>query len=769
MAYAVKYRLTFEDNNLLEWICNIYQEDYVGAVTDIKGTGTPLDIRHNGKDLFDPVRPSSATLNIISETDAQYSEFYVIEETEYYLEVMRDGTAFWYGVLMQEQFEEAYTDPPYTVRLQFADLGVLKFKKYINGANFFEGFEEIITILKDCLDKLPYQLPLTEIVNSLEDDTMDALTRSFINSIYLDRRVFVDYNKKEDDFDPWYCYKVIEEIMKSRGLNFFQHEARWYITKVKQLEIGTAQGINYTSALGTTIDSTPTIDVSDSVTEDFDTGITYLDQSVNMKISEIFDELLYVYSWKNPDASVGELVSDWEMEKSSGQGSAVLRMQWWALNNVTAGTDVDKVNPEYAPLIHGYTPDFDVNHYVLEFKKAFLQANRWVNTSLYISPIEGISNPWTFNNLYWTANDKALLSFKMRVITKDDSSGGAIGIQPYIVTWRMILKIIGTSNTYYLKYTQSGGGAYTWETTSEAFTFVMSRTVDEADLWYLPLGSTDQQVEWWYDMQAKIPPPPVEDEYDVQLRCRIPTTGAFTSGGATWDVEKIELWNLSIVFMPSAKLYSEEVREIINIGGERERIKKIEVKLGDGPHVALRTSFKVINGSSNYEATDEWFTRGSGITEKGAVHFLLNPYGTYLGQARQLLSGSFTTQQSDGLPFYRSLVFNDGKAYVQVACGYNVKAAVWNLELEEVLTRSWTPSEIVLDSGIINGLLGVGGGTIDNIGHINHVTGLSNIGTISSGTNHGNLFGLSPEGGTIELIDDEYFHNENHTNFPGGG
>lgn len=86
MAWAVKYRGEFYDLKGLYWRIDIEEDNYASSIGEMKMGGQPLTIEHmaGGDDLlFNPIKGSQATFNIISDTNFQWVGLYSAENLKY--------------------------------------------------------------------------------------------------------------------------------------------------------------------------------------------------------------------------------------------------------------------------------------------------------------------------------------------------------------------------------------------------------------------------------------------------------------------------------------------------------------------------------------------------------------------------------------------------------------------------------------------------------------------------------------------------------------
>ncbi len=133
MAYGVKYRLEFVDDNLKGKKIEILKDGYSGSVLALTGTNDPLSIEWSGNDdFYDPIVGSTCTINLFDTATSNYDNFYEFDEREYKIIVYYKDSGgsyqiYWQGWLLTDQFKEAVTTKPFGITLKGYDgLGSLK-------------------------------------------------------------------------------------------------------------------------------------------------------------------------------------------------------------------------------------------------------------------------------------------------------------------------------------------------------------------------------------------------------------------------------------------------------------------------------------------------------------------------------------------------------------------------------------------------------------------------------------------------------------------
>ena len=127
MAYGVKYRLEFVDDNLKGKKIEILKDSYSGSVLALTGTNDPLQIEWSGNDdFYDSIIGSTCTINLFDTATSNYDNFYEADEREYKIIIYyKDSSGsyqiYWQGWLLTDQFKEAVTTKPFGITLKGYD------------------------------------------------------------------------------------------------------------------------------------------------------------------------------------------------------------------------------------------------------------------------------------------------------------------------------------------------------------------------------------------------------------------------------------------------------------------------------------------------------------------------------------------------------------------------------------------------------------------------------------------------------------------------
>ena len=81
MAYGVKFRLEFSDDNLKGKKIEILKDGYSSTVYDLVGTQNPLQIVwEQDDDFYNPIIGSTCQINLFVTDDTNYDDFYTADE-----------------------------------------------------------------------------------------------------------------------------------------------------------------------------------------------------------------------------------------------------------------------------------------------------------------------------------------------------------------------------------------------------------------------------------------------------------------------------------------------------------------------------------------------------------------------------------------------------------------------------------------------------------------------------------------------------------------
>jgi hypothetical protein len=253
MAYGVKFRLEFSDDNLKGKKIEILKDGYTSTVYDLVGTQNPLQIVwEQDDDFYNPIIGSTCQINLFVTDDTNYDDFYTADEREYKIKISYKDSSdvyqtYWEGWLLIDQFQEAVTSKPYEITLTGYD-----------GLGSLGGFTMPISLTSTASQDLMYYIH--NILGNL-DLGFDIYVS---NDIQKDGALGSDYTiydqatvtpdaLLQDDVGLRTAKDVLEQILKFTNARIFQSYGKWYIINNSSYSEQSVKNSSATTADGGTI------------------------------------------------------------------------------------------------------------------------------------------------------------------------------------------------------------------------------------------------------------------------------------------------------------------------------------------------------------------------------------------------------------------------------------------------------------------------------------------------------------------------------------
>jgi len=438
MALGVKYRLDYSDEQLISWRADILQEGFVGSITEVKMGGKPVTIEMRDiDDPFTPVCHTEATLTLMSESLGQYDEFKTGDVYEYSLEVERDGTLFWQGILLTEPFTEAFESAPYEIELKFSDgISELSYERYDVAGTLQGEFTSVIGILVKCFNKLPISRGFREIINLFEDRMDDADAEGLLEQLIIYEPAFWEVDKSDDIIKGEPALEVIEGICYSLKCRIVVSQDIYYIIRIAETKtLGTVKYVDYNSS--GTVTGNGTIDLRKDTsgrTEVLPDLLAHL-SGASIDINKQYQEVEFTYSSKNITTLNNSLLVNPYFEGGyEEQNGAPVPLYWGRSDELN---DLLDITPTALHLTTGYSyPSANVpNDWLLVMEDDLLKKTRirgsYINANIdphtsggvdYLSKIgreeynlfaeSPANNTITYKNLYHSTDDNIEIRIK---------------------------------------------------------------------------------------------------------------------------------------------------------------------------------------------------------------------------------------------------------------------------------------------------------------------------------------------------------------------
>ena len=708
MAYAVKYRLKFKDNEDVQWQADIYQDGYVGTVTDVIGTGDPVHIKlAQFDDLFEPICSSNATINILSESAGQFSEFMDADIYEYYIRILRGGSVHWQGVYITEPFTESFEAPPYPIQLIFNDgLAELQYERYDDSGTLRAGFETAITILTKCFSFLPFTRNTMELVNILDDSMNDADTEGLLEQLVIFESAFWEKDKSDDVIKGENCLEVIRGIMSSLKCRIIVSQNKWYIIRIGEMMDVSIKFVEYDITGAATSNNTIDLRRAINKTAAMDTLLRHL-AGGNNTISKEYQEIEFLYSSKNIMTLDNNLILDWNFNKGYElQNNSPVPQYWTRSSAVNGVINTNPTSMHIRPSEQGDPLSGDKADVALVFENDLLSLTKitsypTINAGVLIpndaaattretyhliaeSPI----NPSiTFKNLLHDTGD--YIEIRIRGYFDYTFLNGNYNAYPCMMfnKWKIQLG----SNYYHM---ETGGNV--WNTNASNRVWDMEFNTYASDSWVVP-GQTKRHN---FDKTITLENFPTSVISDLIITWYIPENYRKPFSYPDYLQERISSMKIVVNQMEAHYVSNDStefsIQKVLGETGStslRRKRYKANIKHGDGPSNFSVMSFR----KPTNNMTTTWSSRGGAEGKPGYKILVIEPIFENLATLRQVFSG----QLYGFMEMHNTVTGIDSKTYAIKGFDHNLKHTSYDLKLHEI--GPLAPTIIYIDQFTLSG------------------------------------------------------------------
>lgn len=214
MAKYKRYQGEFIGVDGVTWRAEIWQEAdtafaSVGALEFDADEPLTIEWQHRAKE--EVICGATATLKIISPGDRTFADLYSVDVNRVRLDVYRNGSLYWSGLMDTEFYEEPYEAlSGYVVSLTFTDFGVMDRLKYD-----LTGLQTIGDVIDNAIARAG--LNVTSVDPSLISTGLDAVTPLTLNAIKVNSSNFYD-----EDGEASTLAEVIEGVLQPLALRIVQ-------------------------------------------------------------------------------------------------------------------------------------------------------------------------------------------------------------------------------------------------------------------------------------------------------------------------------------------------------------------------------------------------------------------------------------------------------------------------------------------------------------------------------------------------------------------
>ena len=235
MSLQKKYYYTFKGLDNTSFLAEIWQETTATITAEeITGDEDPFYIEYPAVNIFEPVKGSGCTLNLVSTTDRKFLNLFTANIMEYQIKLYKSGILYWVGYLDSELYSEPFNElTNYTVTFTGSDgFALLERLNYVDGSgNKYTGLVTQWQALQNILNKLglPYKNIYVGLSTTCTDFTL-AAGETLLHKTYTNNN-----NWYNEDNEPETARKVLEEILKPYAAFIIQDNANIYITDINTI------------------------------------------------------------------------------------------------------------------------------------------------------------------------------------------------------------------------------------------------------------------------------------------------------------------------------------------------------------------------------------------------------------------------------------------------------------------------------------------------------------------------------------------------------
>lgn len=219
--YRLKYYARFENIHGYEFRLSIYQDNYSGSSQQVRLGGSPmLTLKKNGR-----IHALSLSFKLEAETEGQYIELYTSKAFEFKVEVTFVAGAtvkIFSGYINIETYSRPEIAPPYDVTIT-ASTGISLAKDTDFNSGTY-SYSNILSILSTSSEAFNADNLTTYHFSALKyEKTNDAV------SGYLNLRL-----RSSKDMT---CYKMLEQILESLGMQVYNIDNAWWLIRDADLYV----------------------------------------------------------------------------------------------------------------------------------------------------------------------------------------------------------------------------------------------------------------------------------------------------------------------------------------------------------------------------------------------------------------------------------------------------------------------------------------------------------------------------------------------------
>jgi len=239
---AVKFIMEF--TNVDDLLCKlqfIVDDDiYSGEPIKIYGSQRPFVLNefNNDLDLFKPIRPQQATIEVLASASGVNISDFLVEDNDKAMKVVfsyGSHSPYWYGIVSQEDMSEVWIAQNHIITLRaddgFGSLKTLPLQDF--DGNAILGRYTPLELINYCVHNTAQSFTFSYIISNLFYSGMNTGSKQTgLDQCKIDALTFVPEPDTYED-----CYTVLEKINSAFNQTIFQYQGQWWVLRVPELFI----------------------------------------------------------------------------------------------------------------------------------------------------------------------------------------------------------------------------------------------------------------------------------------------------------------------------------------------------------------------------------------------------------------------------------------------------------------------------------------------------------------------------------------------------
>lgn len=239
---AVKFIMEF--TNVQDILCKlqfIVDDDiYSGEPIKIYGSQRPFVLNefNNDLDLFKPIRPQQATIEVLASASGVNISDFLVEDNDKAMKVVfsyGSHSPYWYGIVSQEDMSEVWIAQNHIITLRaddgFGSLKTLPLQDF--DGNAILGRYTPLELINYCVHNTAQSFTFSYIISNLFYSGMNTGSKQTgLDQCKIDALTFVPEPDTYDD-----SYTVLEKINSAFNQTIFQYQGQWWVVRIPELFI----------------------------------------------------------------------------------------------------------------------------------------------------------------------------------------------------------------------------------------------------------------------------------------------------------------------------------------------------------------------------------------------------------------------------------------------------------------------------------------------------------------------------------------------------